>query len=70
MEEKNNTTVDMPGNDGEFMLEPVPMSARRSTRSQFMVWIGFGQMHIFFPKMKLCFFTAKEKDYPDCGNRL
>ena len=42
MEEKNNTTVDMPGNDGEFMLEPVPMSARRSTRSQFMVWIGFG----------------------------
>ena len=44
MEEKNNTTVDMPGNDGEFMLEPVPMSARRSTRSQFMVWIGFGSL--------------------------
>ena len=42
MEEKNNTTVDMSENDGEFMLEPVPMSARRSTRSQFMVWIGFG----------------------------
>lgn len=42
MEEKNNTTVDIPENDGEFMLEPVPMSARRSTRSQFMVWIGFG----------------------------
>ncbi|MEY8297697.1 MAG: purine-cytosine permease family protein [Emergencia timonensis] len=28
--------------DGEFMLEPVPLDARRSTRSQFMVWIGFG----------------------------
>lgn len=28
--------------DGEFMLEPVPEKARRSTRSQFMVWIGFG----------------------------
>ena len=42
MEEKNNTTVDVLENDGEFMLEPVPMSARRSTRSQFMVWIGFG----------------------------
>ena len=38
MEEKNNTTVDIPENDGEFMLEPVPMSARRSTRSQFMVF--------------------------------
>lgn len=38
MEEKNNTTVDMPGNDGEFMLEPVPMSARRSTRSR--SWYG------------------------------
>ena len=28
--------------DGEFMLEPVPVTARRSTKSQFMVWIGFG----------------------------
>lgn len=29
-------------NDGEFMLGPVPKEARRSTRSQIMVWIGFG----------------------------
>ena len=36
MEEKNNTTVDMPGNDGEFMLEPVPMSARPEASS----WYG------------------------------
>lgn len=28
--------------DGEFMLEPVPENKRRSTRSQIMVWIGFG----------------------------
>lgn len=28
--------------DGEYMLEPVPLDARRSTKSQFMVWIGFG----------------------------
>ncbi len=28
--------------DEEFMLESVPMSKRRSTRSQVMVWIGFG----------------------------
>lgn len=28
--------------DEEFMLEPVPMNKRRSTRSQFMVWVGFG----------------------------
>ena len=28
--------------DQEFMLEPVPMDKRRSTRSQIMVWIGFG----------------------------
>lgn len=28
--------------DGEYMLEPVHLDARRSTRSQFMVWIGFG----------------------------
>ena len=29
--------------DGEFMLEPVPENKRRSTRSQIMVWIGFGR---------------------------
>ena len=29
-------------NDGEYMLGPVPAEARRSTRSQFMVWVGFG----------------------------
>lgn len=29
-------------NDGEFMLGPVPADARRSTKSQIMVWIGFG----------------------------
>lgn len=28
--------------DGEHMLEPVPMHRRRSTYSQIMVWIGFG----------------------------
>lgn len=28
--------------DEEFMLEPVPEKKRRSTRSQIMVWIGFG----------------------------
>ena len=28
--------------DEEFMLEPVPENKRRSTRSQIMVWIGFG----------------------------
>lgn len=28
--------------DGEYMLEPVPADARRSTKSQFMVWVGFG----------------------------
>lgn len=38
MEEKNNTTVDMPGNDGEFMLEPVPMSA--VVRPEASSWYG------------------------------
>lgn len=28
--------------DEEFMLEPVPLSKRRSTYSQIMVWVGFG----------------------------
>lgn len=28
--------------DSEFMLEPVPKNKRRSTRSQVMVWVGFG----------------------------
>ena len=28
--------------DGEFMLEAVPADKRRSTKSQFMVWVGFG----------------------------
>ena len=28
--------------DSEFMLEPVHKNKRRSTRSQVMVWIGFG----------------------------
>lgn len=37
-EEESYGSVD----DGEHMLEPVPMHRRRSTYSQIMVWIGFG----------------------------
>lgn len=32
----------MVADDGEFMLDAVPMDKRRSTFSQIMVWIGFG----------------------------
>lgn len=44
MEEKNmqSEALNKEFEDGEFMLEPVPVTARRSTKSQFMVWIGFG----------------------------
>lgn len=41
-DKKKTMAADVPVSDGEFMLEPVPMNARRSTRSQFMVWVGFG----------------------------
>ena len=41
VEEKKMVT-ETAGQDDEFMLEAVPMSKRRSTRSQIMVWIGFG----------------------------
>lgn len=39
---EKNAAVETAEQDGEFMLESVPMSKRRSTRSQIMVWIGFG----------------------------
>lgn len=35
--EEKKIVTDTTGQDGEFMLEPVPMSKRRSTRSQIMV---------------------------------
>ena len=41
-EKKKANTAEVQSADGEYMLEAVPESARRSTRSQFMVWIGFG----------------------------
>ena len=39
MEEKNmqSEALNKEFEDGEFMLEPVPVTARRSTKSQFMV---------------------------------
>lgn len=36
--QSSNTVVE----DGEFMLDAVPMDKRRSTFSQIMVWVGFG----------------------------
>lgn len=39
---KKKEAVTSSNNDGEYMLGPVPASARRSTVSQIMVWIGFG----------------------------
>ena len=41
-EKKKAKAAEVQSADGEYMLEAVPESARRSTRSQFMVWIGFG----------------------------
>lgn len=38
----NKVSAEASGQDEEFMLEAVPMDKRRSTRSQIMVWIGFG----------------------------
>ena len=44
MKDNKNAAVKEPEvqQDEEFMLEPVPQNKRRSTRSQVMVWIGFG----------------------------
>ena len=39
---KKKNAVASSNNDGEYMLGPVPEHARRSTKSQIMVWIGFG----------------------------
>lgn len=41
-QEERNVTEAQTSQDGEFMLEPVPEDKRRSTKSQIMVWIGFG----------------------------
>ena len=38
MSDKENVVLE----DGERMLSPVPMSERRPTFNQIMVWVGFG----------------------------
>lgn len=42
MEESKKNVMPVDYKDDEYMLESVPQTARRSTKSQFMVWVGFG----------------------------